>query len=229
MDYTSDLKKIWDPVWESVYQSQEWGKYPGESLIQFIAQNYYSKDRTQTKLLEVGCGPASNIWYLSREGFDAYGIDGSDTAIEKGNNRLASERLFAKLIVGDIIKLPYEDNFFDGVLDVECLYCMNTSNTNIILSEIKRILKPGGLFYSRTFSDSFFIGKNPDQISKFEYQNVYEGPQANRGFIRLIDKVEIVSLYGNHFNILSVDKLIHTRNNEEIQISEWVIICKNDE
>lgn len=35
----------WDSVWEKIFQEQEWGKYPGESLIQFIARNFYKMDR----------------------------------------------------------------------------------------------------------------------------------------------------------------------------------------
>jgi len=226
MENLNKPKKIWNPVWDIVYQNHDWGKYPSESLIQFIARNFYRRERSKTKILEIGCGPAPNIWYLAREGFDAYGIDGSKIAIEKGKMRLAQEGLSANLIVGDIIKLPFENNFFDGVVDVECLYCMNISNTEIILQEVARVLKPYGLFYSRTFSTNFFIGDKPDSISKYEYLNVYEGPQANRGFIRLIDKQEIHRLYGKYFNVLSVDQLISTRDNEKIKISEWIIISK---
>src|SRR5271169_5666380 len=119
----------WDPVWEKVFQEREWGKYPAESLIRFIARNYYRKDRKNIRLLELGCGPGANIWYMAREGFDVYGIDGSETAIDKVKKRLESEGLKASLITGDITSLPFDDNFFDGIIDVECLYCNNREST----------------------------------------------------------------------------------------------------
>lgn len=219
----------WDPVWEDVYKTREWGKYPGESLIQFIANNFYNKNRSKVKLLEVGCGTGANVWYMSREGFDVTGIDGSQTAIQKAIARFEAENLKAQLLVGDIINLPFEDHFFDGVIDVECLYCNNTINTERILQEIKRVLKPNGLFYSRTFTERMYIGKNPTKISKFEYVDISEGPQAGHGFIRLIDKIEINNLYGKCFNIRAIDNLDHSRNNQEILISEWIIICNKNE
>lgn len=219
----------WNPIWEDVYRNNEWGKYPGESLIQFIARNFYNKKRDEIKLLEVGCGTGPNVWYMSREGFDVTGIDGSKTAIEKGISRLKNENLNASLIEGDIINLPFQNDSFDGAIDVECLYCNNTSTTERIMQEIKRILKPGGFFYSRTFTSDMYIGKHPTKIAKFEFSDITEGPQAGRGFMRLIDKDEINHLYGKFFEIISIDKLEYTRNNSTMLISEWIIICKKNE
>ena len=32
----------WNNVWEQVFSSQEWGKYPGEDVIRFVARNFYN-------------------------------------------------------------------------------------------------------------------------------------------------------------------------------------------
>ena len=58
--------------------------YPNESLIQFIASNYFKLDfdkRKKIKILEVGSGSGANLWMLAKEGFDVYGLDSSS----KGN------------------------------------------------------------------------------------------------------------------------------------------------
>ena len=81
----------WNPIWENVFVNNEWGKYPSESLIQFIAHNFYKKNRSEVKLLEVGCGTGANVWYITREGFDGNGIDGSETAIKRGIARFVVE------------------------------------------------------------------------------------------------------------------------------------------
>ena len=53
------------------------------------------------KVLEIGCGTGSNIWFLAREGFDVFGLDGSQTAILKTREKLDREQLSAELNVGD--------------------------------------------------------------------------------------------------------------------------------
>ena len=64
---------MWYPVWK-VFVGQTWGKYPGEDLIRFIARNFYSRQiRRDTRILEVGCGPGANLWFLAREGFSFAG------------------------------------------------------------------------------------------------------------------------------------------------------------
>lgn len=216
----------WDNIWEKVFQENPWGKYPSESLIRFIATNFYKSNRSEIKILEVGCGTGANIWYISREGFSAYGIDGSKTGIEIAKKRLDEENLHGNLVVGDIIKLPYEDNFFDSVIDVECLYANNFENTQLILKEINRVLKNDGLFYSRTLSDKMYIGKGFKQYSKYEFDEVKLGPLKGKGYLRLIDRSGISSLYKKGFKIISIDLMEYTQNNSKEFISEYIIITK---
>ncbi|MCG2775783.1 MAG: class I SAM-dependent methyltransferase [Desulfobacterales bacterium] len=216
-----------DDVWEKIFQNQEWGKYPAEVLIRFIAKNFYHTDRGTIRILEVGCGPGPNVWYFAREGFKAYGIDISPTAIENARKRIKEDGLSAELAVGNIEKLPYSDAFFDCVVDNECLYCNPLKKAEYILKEVKRVLKKGGTLFSRTFTDEMYVGRSHKRISEFEYDDVSDGPFANSGFARLIRRDGITKLYGSFFKIASIDKLECTHNNSEAKLSEWIIICHN--
>jgi SAM-dependent methyltransferase len=215
----------WDPAWERVFKEQEWGKYPGESLIQFIARNFYNKERKKISLLEVGCGPGANIWFMAREGFKVTGIDGSETAIKIAKKRLLNENLEAELIAGDIIKLPFKSLEFEAVIDIECLYANNEQNSLTILAEINRVLKKDGLFYSRTFSNDMFIGNRLEE-ENHEFLNISEGPLRGKGFVRLINERQIIDLYGKYFDIISIDKLEYSQYNGKQLISEFIVICK---
>ena len=53
-------------------------------------------------------------------------MDGSAVALEKARARLAEEEVEAGLVKGDAMTLPFEDAFFDGVLDIECIYANTT-------------------------------------------------------------------------------------------------------
>lgn len=217
--------KSWDPIWDEVFSSQEWGKYPSENLIQFIARNFYKAKRDEIRILEVGCGTGANLWYISREGFQAYGVDGSAVAISRAKERIISEGLHANLQIVDIVDLPFENDFFDAIIDNECVYSNNFENTQHIFKEISRVLKPGGKFYSRTFSDEMFIGEDPTEIAELEYSDITSGPLKGKGFVRLSSKKTINVLYGKYFRIESIDYLEYTTNNENFLIKEWIVIC----
>jgi SAM-dependent methyltransferase len=214
----------WDNVWEQIFQESVWGQYPGEDVIRFVARNYYKRDRGQVKILEVGCGPGANIWYMAREGFDVYGIEGSPTAVERCNTRLAKEGLKANVVVGDINVLPYDDNTMDAALDIGCLCCNDAASTAAILAEIYRVLKPGGKFYSRTFTDAQYLGDvEPDP--NLEYPAAQDGTLKGKGFIRLTSAETLQQLYGAKFEIESIDKSEFTRENSTQLNSDWGIVC----
>ena len=219
----------WDPIWEKIFSENPWGKYPSESLIQFIARNFYNLNRSETHILEVGCGPGANIWYLAKEKFNAYGIDGSETAIVQADERLKSENLSAKFNVGDIVSLPYSDLTFDAVIDVECIYANDLENANKILKEISRVLKNEGLFYSRTLSDKIYVGKSRIELGNKSYTNISNGPLKGRGFARLMNNNDINSLYGKYFDIISIDTLDYSINNRQSEINEFIIIARKKE
>jgi SAM-dependent methyltransferase len=215
----------WDKIWESVFASQAWGQYPSEEVIRFVARHFYTLKDKPVTLLEVGFGVGANIWYMAREGFDVYGIEGSKTACAQAHVRLREEGLSAQLDVGDIMTLPYEDNSFDGVLDVECLYSNDYISTETILKEIHRVMKPGATFFSRTFTDQQYCGITHTPLSDFEYCDVSDGPFAGKGFVRLTPERHIDSLYGKYFDIVSVDLMENSVNNREYVVSEWAIVC----
>ena len=215
------LKKVWDKF----FRQNEGGKYPSESLIRFIAINFYHLKRIEIKILEIGCGSGANIWYLSKEGFDSYGIDISSVAINKAQKRLEKDQLTASLKVGDVSRLPYENKTFDSVIDNACLYNNDKKKTRIILEEVKRVLKPRGLFYSQTFSDDTYKGRSVTQLNRLEFKDASDGAFAGGGFFRLANKESIEELYDDLFTINSIGKV--QQIDEDIKISYLIVVGQN--
>ena len=219
----------WNSNWEEIFKNSQRGKYPPEELIRFIARRYYHEpDRKSLKILEVGCGSGANIWYLAREGFAVYGIDGSKTAIHQANLRLDTENLNAELTVGDIINLPYKKDFFDCIIDVECIYANTLADSKNIIEEIYRVLKPGGNFFSKTFMEGI-VKPGDGTLLKGEphtYQSISTGPlSAKVGIQRLTSENDIARLY-SVFTIESVDYIIRSEENRKYEIREFLISCK---
>ena len=212
-------------IWDKIFKLKEWGRYPSESLIKFIAKNFYHLKRSEIKILEIGCGPGANLWYLSTEGFNSFGIDISSVAINKAQKRLEKDQLTASLKVGDISKLPYESGTFHAVIDNACLYNNDKKKTRIILEEVKRVLKPRGLFYSQTFSDDTYKGRSVTQLNRLEFKDASDGAFAGGGFFRLATKESIEELYDDLFTINSIGKV--QQIDEDIKISYLIVVGQN--
>lgn len=145
--------KSFNKIWESVHANQEWGRYPSESVIRFIARNYYDKVRGQIKILDFCCGGGSNTWYLDREGFDVYAFDGSRSAVAKVKNILEKEGLNADLRVRDALELDCKDNFFDCVIDNVSIYSNKLCDITKMYKKIYDMLKQGGSIYVCVFKE----------------------------------------------------------------------------
>ena len=49
--------KSFDETWEKIHSTREWGQYPSESVIRYVARNFYkSNPRKAVKILDFGCG-----------------------------------------------------------------------------------------------------------------------------------------------------------------------------
>ena len=214
-----------DKVWEKIFSENEWGKYPPEELIRFVAKNYYSvNDRSKIKFLEIGCGPGANMWYLAREKFSVYGIDGSSSAIANCNSRLNNEvpNWKGNIMVGDVISLPYDDDYFDAFIDIECLSCNNFENSKLVLNEGFRTLKKGGLLFSKSFSVDSWGYNTGKEVGKNTFF-CSEGPTTEKGLCRFLAEKDIYELYGSLFKNILIDKVSRTANNMKNTIIEWII------
>jgi len=199
----------WDKIWEKVFRTQEWGKYPPEELIRFVAKNFYkAPNREAVKILDLGCGTGACTWYLAREGFSAYGIDGSTAAIKRAKQRFSEERLKGEFVVGDFVKIPYPREFFDCVIDVCSIQHNRPSSAKKVVSEVHRVLKPDGKFFSMLAS----VG-------------IWKGPYVGKGYVHFYKLSEIGELFKN-FKILSIEKSERTYYNRKRKIAHWVVFME---
>src|SRR5581483_1538962 len=215
-----------DPVWEEIFRTQEWGKYPDAYVIRFVARGFYkAADRRKVRLLDLGSGPGATAWYLAREGFSVSAIDGSATAIERLGKRLAAEHLEADARVGDVGRLPWGDGTFDAVIDNACLCCNPWASALAIVGEVHRVLKPGGQFFSSNFSDrthGYGLGR---QVEPGGFADIPSGPLAGKGFNRFLGRAQIDQLYAA-FAQRSVERLLFTTDELQHEIELWNVTCR---
>lgn len=80
-------------------------QYPNEELCRFMGRNLFPiarENRRGVRIFELGCGSASNLWMIAREGFSAFGIDLSPSALPLAQQTLENYGVMAELHVGDM-------------------------------------------------------------------------------------------------------------------------------
>lgn len=102
------------------------------------------------KLLELGCGTGSmwvNNLHLLSGGAALTLTDFSEGMLETAKRNVISENVTFQQV--DIQNIPYPDSSFDVVIANMMLYHVPDLHTG--LSEVRRVLKPGGFFYCATY------------------------------------------------------------------------------
>jgi len=218
-----------DPVWEQIFSTREWGKYPPEHVVRFVARTFYRvPDRSHVRLLEIGCGPGANVWFMAREGFSVCGIDGSPTAIRKAGERLANEGLTADLRVGDNAALPWPNDTFDGVLENVSLCCNGSESIRAALAEVRRVLKPDAPFQASFFTTRTWGYGAGTTVEPDGFRDITEGPLAGTGFCLFLTRERLTEFFKEFANA-SVERISWTMENGKHLVEQFVITCRNRE
>ncbi len=178
------------------------------------------KQHGASKILDFGCGTGRHTIYLARLGFDVYGIDWSEKAIEIAKKELSENRLTANLKVWDMIDtpLPFNDSFFDGVIAVRVFHHTFSKKIRLITSEVRRITRKDGYIYVEvpSWRDGEKI-QNPDAIeveprtliwSKGKEAHVPHHHFLKSELLELFQDCSVLSLDENngHFSLTLVRK-----------------------
>jgi len=200
--------------WDKIFQQKEWGKYPPIELVQFIARNYYDKNRANTKILDAGCGTGACTWYLAREGFDTYGVDSSETGVKLTISRLLREGLSAKVSEGFLSDLHFENGYFDCVVDVVALTHNPFQDIRKIISEYHRVLKKGGKLFIILFAEgttAFNFSKGGIELYGVELT------------IHLFKESNLKEMF-NPFKLLEIERISRTVGNRAKLINQFTIV-----
>jgi SAM-dependent methyltransferase len=219
----TSVAPTWNRIWDDIYRSRSWGKYPKEEVIRFVARNYYGvPDRKAVRFLDLGCGFGSSAWFLAREGFSVDAIDGSAVIVERLSERLRGENLHARVIAGDIVDLPYPSQHFDCIVDIACLMYSDPDSTRRILDGVFDRLKPGGKLFSITPTPSTWGIKSGMPVAECTYRDLTEGPFANTGPARFSSEQQIKDLYSKFRNLV-IGLSEYSTDDRSRLVSQWVI------
>lgn len=126
--------------------------YLGTASPPFAAHIPYDK-LPEMDVLEIGVGAGSHAALLSRRARSFTGIDITDQAVDLTRMRLEVFGLSGSVQQMDAERMTFDDDSFDFIWSWGVIH--HSANTENVLREIKRVLRPGGqavvMVYHRSF------------------------------------------------------------------------------
>ena len=125
-----------EQVWDAI--SESWSNFKQR----IFEKEVYNLNWKKGKLLDIGCGNCRNL--LPFKEMELYGIDFSSGMLEQARKYIKKYNLKVNLKKSNMIKLPFNDGFFDYCLFLNSLHHVNKGDADKSLKELYRVLKKNG-------------------------------------------------------------------------------------
>jgi SAM-dependent methyltransferase len=128
--------------------------YAGMRHVALAVLDRALEGRRGLRILDAGCGTGGTTIELRRFG-DVFGVDLAWEALEPARGRGLRD-----LARASIEHLPFADASFDAATSFEVVYHLGVASDTSALREIRRVIKPGGLFMLRVPAHDWLRGEH---------------------------------------------------------------------
>lgn len=146
--------------------------------------NFVCKDLSG-EVLEIGCGRGAGLYHIAKQNphINFTGLDYSESAIKKAKQLYKLNNL--KFVQGNAMKLPFKNNTFDVVINLESSHCYD--DISAFIKEVHRVLKKNGIF---NFADirTYYTLDNLN-INK-QYFNIIKKEDISKNVVKSMEKTE---------------------------------------
>jgi len=142
----------------AVYEAQasvflaQWGK--GNYRVPPLLKDFLREIPKKGRILDLGCGPGQDIFYLMKKGYHAIGLDGAWAFLLWARKKAPR----VSLIYGDLRKLPLRESQFDGIWAAASLIHISKTEVRKALKGIGFFISPGGVL-GATFAHGNLSGR----------------------------------------------------------------------
>lgn len=207
--------------YDSIYSNRVFElRHPGDILKDEIIFDNILKlnNRSDAKILDIGCGMGHTLILLSKISSQLIGIDISFEGV-----RIAKDKVRGDFVVSDSTRLPFRNEYFDIIVMKDVLgYVKNDSQA---IKEVYRILKMNGLlilYIPYSLDDAITFESIVKNISGYSIDD-------NVGYLRRYNTIRLKDLLNNFdiiksfyfahllFGIVSVFGTIYFKKQSEIK------------
>jgi SAM-dependent methyltransferase len=117
-------------------------------LSAIAAEQPDGKVPAAAKILDCGAGgPVPPLALFEQHGFEAWGVDTRQSQLDLANQYCRERGIKLQLRKGDMRRIPFDDGAFDYVYEHYSMCHLGKSDTRLAVSEMRRVLKAGGLCF----------------------------------------------------------------------------------
>ncbi|WP_091653441.1 class I SAM-dependent methyltransferase [Algoriphagus ornithinivorans] len=182
-------------------------------LLDQILKGRFTKEM---KILDAGCGEGRNTAYFVNQGYQIFGIDPDELAIQYcrfQSKSLKNEYDAHRFQIGRLEEIPFHAEAFDVVICSAVLhFAKNVDNFRQMISEIHRVLKPGGILWFRMCTGFGGILDSAKEIGN----GVFELPDGSERFVLQAKELEQVLDLG--FEYVEAPKTVLVLNQREMGV-----------
>lgn len=190
----SEFKKKAKKIWRTFAAFETVTALAAPRLIQF------ANVKKNSEVLDVGCGTGVVAIAAAHAGAYVSGSDLTPELIAHARTNASIANLDIKFDVSDVESLPYKDNQFDYVLSQ--FGHMFAPRPELAISEMLRVLKPGGVIAFSTWPPELLTGRLFILTNKYGPPPLKDiSPPVEWGMVPIIEK-----RLGNSVNNISFDR-----------------------
>lgn len=129
-----------------------------------LVESFLADCSAGDRVLDAGCGQGTPVSNRLPDGVEGVGVDLSASMLE-----LARERTDARLVRGDLTRLPVASNAVDAVTALHSVIHVPVSEHPSVFREFARVLRPGGrLYLTAATGEEGWSGANEDWLGAGE-------------------------------------------------------------
>ncbi len=146
------IKDQMEQIYKSIpLEKIPWNRESPPEVLQTLIKTNKIK---ACKAIELGCGAGNYVIYLASHGFDAVGVDISESAIEIARRSASKKGVRGKFIVADVLgDMANVQETFDFAYDWELLHHIFPPDREKYINNVYRLLNPEGQYLSVCFSE----------------------------------------------------------------------------
>ena len=196
-------------AWDKLYLQKSEMAYPAEGVIRIFKGRFpelnMPREHEGLSIMDLGCGDGRHLPFFHSLGLNVSAVEITDTICELLRARMIGYGIDADIRTGHAGYLPFDDGSFDRLMTWNSCYYMSFGGLRFEdhVTEIARVIKPGGWIIASLPKKTSFIFKNSVASDLPGYRVImddYFAGSRNGELMRCMDNQDdLVTSFTAHF------------------------------